>query len=207
MSCTGCGGSSCRGCNDIKIVLPEGVGVESITDNGDGTWTITYTDNSTQVINTPGSVPNDAWVSLDETDMITINYTGTATYSLPSHGIAEIDIEYKILNEDTIVVKGQLKRTVDVTALDNSINCNFSFAPFGSSNWFAGTKKFVPTIQRVPIAIYTTTPVASPINPTGCIIASTSGANNLISLGETNLQLPNGTYVFYVHFEFTCELV
>lgn len=205
MACTGCGASSCRGCKDIKVVLPSGVGISSITDNGDGTWTITYTDATTQVIDTPGSVPNDVWVTLDETDMIAINYTGTATYDQPTHGSPEIDLEYKILNEDTIVIKGQLKRTVDITALDNSINCNFSFAPF-SSNWYVGTKKLVPTIQRTPVSIITTTPTSTPPNQIGNMVASTTGANNLISVGYTNLQMPNGTYVFYIHFEFTCEL-
>lgn len=206
MACTGCGASSCRGCKDIRVILPAGVGISSITDNGDGTWTITYTDASTQIIDTPGSVPNDAWVSLAYTDMTAVNFTGSATYSAPTHGAPTIDLEYKIIAEDTVIVKGQVVRTVDVTGLSNSINQNFRFAPFGTSNWFVGTKIFVPTTQRVPITIYTSTSTDLP-NQKGCAVISTASSENLISIGETNLQLPNGRYTITIHFEVVCEIV
>ncbi len=206
MACTGCGSSSCRGCKDIKVILPAGVGISSIIDNNDGTWTITYTDASTQIIDTPGSVPNDAWVTLDYSDMTAVAFTGSATYSAPTHGIPTIDLEYKIIAEDTVIVKGQIVRQVDITGLSNSVNQNFRFAPFGTSNWFAGTKIFVPTTQRVPITIYTSTSTDLP-NQKGCAIISTASSENLISIGETNLQLPNGRYTITIHFEVTCEIV
>lgn len=206
MSCTGCGASSCRGCKDITVTLPTGVGIESITDNGDGTWTITYTDSSTEIIDTPGTVPNDAWVTLDYSDMTSVAFTGTATYDQPTHGLPTIDLEYKIIAEDTVIVKGQVVRTVDITGLTNSVNQNFRFAAFGSSNWFAGTKIFVPTTQRVPISIYTGTTTDN-VMQKGNVIISTSASQNLISIGETNLQLPNGTYTITIHFEVTCEIV
>jgi len=206
MACSGCGASSCRGCKDIRVTLPAGVGVDSITDNGDGTWTITYTDNSTQIIDTPGSVPNDAWVSLAYADMTAVNFTGSATYSLPSHGLPTINLEYKIIAPDTVIVKGVIVRAVDITGLTNSINQNFRFAAFSGSNWFAGTKLFVPTTQRVPISIYSNTTTDN-VMQKGNVIISTASSENLISIGETNLQLPNGTYTFNIHFEVTCEIV
>jgi hypothetical protein len=206
MSCTGCGSSSCRGCKDITVELPEGRGIDTIADNGDGTWTITYSDSTTQIINTPGTVPNDPWVSLAYADMTAVNFTGTATYSAPSHGLPTINLEYKIIAEDTVIVKGVIVRAVDITGLTNSINQNFRFPAFSGSNWFAGTKLFVPTTQRVPISIYSNTTTDN-IMQKGNAIISTASSQNLISIGETNLQLPNGTYTFNIHFEVTCEIV
>jgi len=207
MACNGCGASSCRGCKDIKVTLPAGRGISTVTDNGDGNWLITYTDATTELVAAPAVVvPNDLWVSLDETNMSAIAFTGTATYDLPSHGAPTIDLEYKIISEDTVIVKGQVVRSVDITGLTNSINQNFRFPPFGSSNWFSGTKIFVPTIQRVPIAIYTST-ITDNVMQKGCVIIATSASENLISIGETNLQLPNGTYTITIHFEVTCEIV
>lgn len=206
MACTGCGSSNCRGCKDITIELPQGVGIDSITDNGDGTWTITYTDNSTQIIDTPGSVPNDSWVTLNETNMTAINFTGTATYTLGVHADPQIDLKYKIIAEDTVIVKGTTVWEITVTGASNSVNHNFRFAPFGSSNWFTGTKIFVPYTQRVPLTLYTMTASDLP-NQIGSVVISTSSSQNLISIAGTNLQLPNGNYTITTHFEVICELV
>ena len=199
MSCGGCGKSSCRGCKDIKVILPAGVGISSITDNEDGTWTITYTDNSTEIINTPASPPSDAWVDLDETDMTSIIFAGTAT-----HNTTVIDLTYKIIAADTVIIKAFVRINATVTALGNTLQNSFRFAPFGSSTWFTGTKLIDPMIQRVPISIYSTT---STLNPTGTVSFSTLSSENLISIGETNLQMPNGTYTFDIHFEATCKIV
>jgi hypothetical protein len=208
MACSGCGASSCRGCKDITIELPEGRGIDgNITDNGDGTWTITYTDGTTQIINTPGTVPNDSWVELDETDMLVINYTGTATYDLPTHGTFEIDLRYKILNEDTVVIHGRTKRIVDITGLTNTVGCNFRFAPFGSSNWFAGTKVFKTTVLdfRFPATVFSISG-STLLNNVECAIPSVVSGNNMISINDSVLNLPNGRYTFYTHFEFTFEI-
>lgn len=205
MACTGCGGSSCRGCKDITVTLVDNTVVESISVEGD-TFTVTYTDGTTDALVTTSDVPNDAWVSLAYADMTAVNFTGTATYSQAAHGLPTIDLEYKIIAEDTVIVKGQVVRQVDITGLTNSVNQNFRFAAFSGSNWFAGTKIFVPTVQRVPIAIYTSTTTDN-VMQKGTIIISTSASQNLISIGETNLQLPNGTYTITIHFEVTCEIV
>lgn len=204
MACTGCGGSSCRGCKDITVTLVDNTVVESISVEGD-TLTTTYTDGTTQADVIAADVPNDAWVSLAYADMTAVNFTGTATYSQAAHGLPTINLEYKIIAEDTVIVKGQVVRQVDITGLTNSVNQNFRFAAFGSSNWFAGTKIFVPTTQRVPISIYTGT-ITDNVMQKGNAIASTSASQNLISIAETNLQLPNGTYTITIHFEFTCEI-
>jgi len=210
MACNGCGSSSCRGCKDIKVVLPAGVGIDTITDNGDGTWTILYTDSTTQIINTPGSIPNDVWVELDETDMIAINYTGTANYSPASHGVFEIDLRYKILNEDSICVQGRLKRTVDILSSIDTFGCNFSFAPFGSSSWFAGTKILATPVSnldfRVPVTIYVISG-SNQYNYCGNLIYQQNLAgNNLISMGNSITGIHNGTHTFYSQFEFIAEI-
>lgn len=205
MACTSCGGSSCRGCKDITVTLIDNTVVESISVEGD-TFTVTYTDGTTDALVTTSDVPNDAWVSLAYADMTAVNFTGTATYNQAAHGLPTIDLEYKIIAEDTVIVKGQVVRQVDITGLTNSVNQNFRFAAFSGSNWFAGTKIFVPTVQRVPIAIYTSTTTDN-VMQKGTIIISTSASQNLISIGETNLQLPNGTYTITIHFEVTCEIV
>lgn len=207
MACTGCGSSNCRGCKDITVELPEGIGIESITDNGDGTWTITYTDNSTQIIDTPGTVPNDDWVDLDETDMLAINYTGTADYDVPTHGVFEIDLRYKILNEDTVVVHGRTKRTVDITSLTDTVGCNFRFAAFGSSDWFTGTKVFktLPIDYRFTATLYSISG-STLLNYIENVVPQVVAATNMISVGESILGLPNGRYTFYTHFEFTFEI-
>ena len=59
MACTGCGSTACRGCKDMKIILPTSVGVSTVVDNGDGTFTITLTNGTATIINT-ATPPNDA---------------------------------------------------------------------------------------------------------------------------------------------------
>jgi hypothetical protein len=101
---------------------------------------------------------------------------------------------------------------VTITGLSNSINFNCQIAPI-SSNWFVGTKKFSTLIgagviqNHAKVSIITTTATGSIPNQIGRIYAGTSGSNTLIAMGNTNLQLPNGTYNMIVDFQIDCKLI
>lgn len=207
MACGSCGSTSCRGCKDIKIVLPSAKGIQSAVDNT-GSVTITYTDGSTFTFNT-GTPTNDSWVEFDETTVAAVpNWTGTATLN----GSVLLDGAYKVLNEDTIFIRTQARINATITAIDNSINFNFRLGTI-SSNWYAGTK--LPsmvinssTIQGwVPISIVSTTSGARPNTIGRAYAAETPAPDGLIAIGNTNLQLANGTYNFIIDWEMTCKLV
>lgn len=199
MSCGGCGKSSCRGCKDIKVLLPAGRGISTVTDNGDGNWLITYTDATTELVAAPAVVvPNDSWIDLDETDMSSITFSGTAT-----HTSTAIDLTYKIIAEDAVIIKCFMRIEATITGLTNTLQNSFRFPALGSSNFFVGTKLLTGMTQRVPISLYSSGNV---LNPTGCVTFSNIAGVNLISIGETNLQIPNGDYTFDIHFESICKI-
>jgi len=208
MACTGCGASSCRGCKDMKVILPEGRGISTITDNGNGTWTITYNDATTQIINAAGAVtvPTDNWVQMDETTVASFTWAGTATLNTSS-----LDIAYKITDAQTVVMIGVMSCNVTVTGLSDSINFNYQMIPI-SSNWYAGTKKLSTVIgagviqNHAKVSIITVAAAGSVPNQIGRIYTGTVGANTLVALASTNLQLPNGTYNIIVDFQITSKL-
>jgi hypothetical protein len=91
MSCTGCGSSSCRGCKDITVVLPETNGIESMEVTEGGDILVTYTDGSTDTLAIGLAIPEDDWVELDETIVSVFNFTGSATLNSSS-----LDLAYKV---------------------------------------------------------------------------------------------------------------
>jgi len=149
----------------------------------------------------PVTIPNDPWVDVDETGMTLVTWAGTAV-----NNSTTIDMTYKIISEDAVVIKAQIVSNVTIDALTDSVNLNFRFPAFGGSSWFAGTKLIDPMIQRVPIAIFTSTATTEIPNGVGCAVFSTTAGLNLISIGETNLQMKNGSYIINVHFECVCKL-
>lgn len=152
----------------------------------------------------PEDIPNDPWVSLDESDMTLITFASASINSLTS-----LDLAYKIISTDTVILKGYLRLEITVSALTDSINLNFRWAPFTSSNWFVGGKTLQGVIQRVPISIINATGglgVDSPSQQGNAIGSTLGGPLNLVSIGQTNLQLPNGDYTIDVYFEFTSPL-
>lgn len=207
MSCTGCGSSSCRGCKDITVLLPEGNGIESIEVTEGGDLLITYTDGSTATIEVPTGIPEDDWAELDESTVASFSYTGSATLNSSS-----LDLAYKVNDAQTATILGVFTSNVTITGLSNSINFNCQIAPI-SSNWFAGTKKFSTLIgagvvqNHAKVSIVTTTATSSIPNQVGRIYAGTVGSNTIIALANTNLQLPNGTYNMIVDFQIDCKLI
>ncbi len=208
MACTGCGTSTCRGCKDMKIILPEANGISSVTDNGDGTFTIVET-NGTSTIITTATPPNDAWVEFDETTVTTSpTYTGSAAIT----GSVLLDGAYKVLNIDTVFIRCQARITATVAALTDSINFNFDLGTI-TSNWYASTKLATMvtnsgTVQGwVPISIISTTSGAKPNNIGRAYAVQTPAPDGLIAVGNTNLQMPNGAYDFIIDFEMTAKLV
>ena len=206
MACTGCGSTACRGCKDMKIILPTSVGVSTVVDNGDGTFTITLTNGTATIINT-ATPPNDAWVEKEETNVAQAPAnTGTST-----NNSITMDLAYKVLNIDTVLVRCQILINADITALNNSINCNFKLGTI-TSNWFTGTKLATGTYTSFqswsPISIITTTGTTAIPNQVGRAYASQSPATDgLFTIGNTNVQMPDGTYDFVIDFEITCKLV
>jgi hypothetical protein len=150
-----------------------------------------------------GEVPNDAWVNLTETDMTLVTFASANINSLTS-----LDLAYKILSSDTVVIKGYLRLEITVTALTDTINLNFRWPAFTGSNWFTGSKTLQGILERVPISIINATGGLGVNSPSqqGNAIGSTLSSINLISIGQTNLQLPNGDYTIDVYFEFTSPL-
>ncbi len=76
MSCNGCSNKNCRGCKDIKVVLPEQFGLDPdtpVVDNGDGTITINFNDGTSFTYSTAGTVPEDDWVHIDENSSVVAN--------------------------------------------------------------------------------------------------------------------------------------
>ena len=149
----------------------------------------------------PAVIPNDPWVDMDETEMTLVTWIGSAV-----NNSTTIDMTYKIIAEDAVVIKAQIISNVTVDALIDSVNLNFRFPAFGSSNWFIGTKLISPMVQRVPVAIFATTPTGEIPNQVGTAIFSTAGGLNLISIGETNLQMASDDYIIHIHFECVCKL-
>jgi hypothetical protein len=179
-----------------------GVTIQSVTTVGND-LVITMTDGT--IFTTPlptTAVPNDPWVNLTAADMTLITPIGAAINSVTS-----LDLAYKILNVDTIVIKGYVRLDVTVTAINNDVNLNFRWAPFSGSNWFMGTKTLQGTVERVPIAVINPTGGGLTPGQEGVAFGSTLGGPlNFISIGETDLQLPNGNYTIDLHFEFTSQL-
>ena len=207
MGCN-CSSGSCSNCKDIQVILPSAVGIASAVDNG-GSVTLTYTNGDTFTFNT-GTPPNDNWVEFNEASVATSpNFTGTANLN----GSIELDGAYKVLNVDTIYIRCQARMNVDITALTDSINFNFDLGTI-SSNWYVGTKLATTvttggTIQGwLPISIVTTTASSTEPSNNGRVSAVEIPApDGLIQVGETNLQMPNGTYDFVIDFEMTAKLV
>ena len=206
MACTGCGGSSCRGCKDIRVILPTGNGISSIVVNEGGDLLITYTNGTTAVIDVPTGIPSDNWIELDESTVASYSYTGSATLNSSS-----LDLAYKVTDAQTAVINGVFTSNITVTTLTNSLNFNCQIAPI-TSNWFTGTKRFTTVIgaglvqNHAKVSIITTTAVSSIPNQIGKIYAGFTGLNTLVALGNTNLQLPNGTYNMVVDFQLICKL-
>lgn len=206
MACSGCNSTNCRGCKDIKINLPAANGIDSVTDNGDGTFTITTTDGTATVITM--TVPNDNWVEFDEATNIATApvFTGTATLN----GSIALDGVYKVINSDTIYIRCEARMNCDITALDNSINFNFDLGNIVST-WYTGSK--LPTTALaasqtwVPISIISTTTGTVPNTIGRAYAAQTPAPDGLIAVGNTNLQLKNGTYDFVINFQMTCKLI
>lgn len=151
----------------------------------------------------PTDIPNDPWVSLTEADMTLITPASAAINSVTS-----LDLAYKIISTDTVILKGYLRVEITVTALTDSVNLNFRWPAFSGSNWFVGTKTLQGILERVPISIVNVTGglgVDAP-NQQGNAIGSTLAGLNLVAIGQTNLQLPNGNYTIDIYFELTSPL-
>jgi len=205
MSCSGgCSSSSCRSCGDITVELPEGNGIESMTVVEGGSILVTYTDGTTDTLAIGLAVPEDNWVALTEATVTIFNWTGSAT-----RNSSNMDVDYKIIDAQTALLRCTMSANITVAALSNSINFNFQFPAF-SSNWFAGTKKFTSVVggsfSYVPACIITTTATSSIPNQISRAYASYTGAANIVSLGNTNIQMPNGTYDIEVQFQIIAKI-
>jgi hypothetical protein len=95
-----------------------------------------------------GEVPNDAWIPLDNEGMTLITPAATATLNAIT-----VNLLYKIIAEDTVIIKGYVRLDVTTTALDNTINLNMRWPAFSGSNWFTGSKIMTGALQRNPITI------------------------------------------------------
>lgn len=150
----------------------------------------------------PAVIPNDPWVDMDETQMNLVVWNGTATQNSTT-----IDMTYKVIAEDAVIIKAHIISNVTVDALSDSVNLNFRFPSFSGSSWFTGSKLIDPMIQRVPIAISCTTGGAEIPNGVGSAIFQTVSGLNFISIGDTNLQMKNGSYLIHIHFEGISKIV
>lgn len=185
----------------LAISVAGGPTIESVTTVGND-LVITMTDGTIFTTPLPATVPNDPWVDLDATDMTAITPASSAINSVVS-----LQLAYKILSSDTIVIKGYLRVDVTITALTDSVDLNFRWPPFSGSNWFVGTKTLQGTFQRVPVAVVMVTGGGPTPGQEAVAVGTTIGGPlNLVSIGETNLQLPNGNYLIDLHFEFTSPL-
>lgn len=205
MSCSGgCGGSSCRSCGDITVELPEVNGITSVTVTEGGDLLVTYTDGTTDTLDVPTGIPEDNWVEFTEATVTVFNWTGSAT-----RNSSNMDMDYKIIDPQTALLRCTMSANITITALSNSINFNFQFPAF-TSNWFAGTKKFTSVVggsfSFVPACIITTTATGSVPNQISRAYASYTGAVNIVALGNTNLQMPNGTYDVEVQFQIIAKI-
>lgn len=210
MACTGCGSSACRGCKDMKIILPTANGLASVTDNLDGTVTILETNGTSTTFST-GTPTVDPWVELEVGDLaVGPTWAGSATLN----AFTDLSLLYKVIDQYTAVMKVKASVNIDVNALANSVNFNFQLSPITSANTvFAGTKTFSTlhvtdsALIYSPVSIVINTAVASPRFTVGNAYAGITGSNTLVAVGNTNLQLPEGTYDAVIEFEQTCKLI
>lgn len=186
----------------ISAAGGDGVTIESVTVEGND-LIITMTDGT--IFDTPlpaATVPNDPWVTLGQADMTAITFASSAINSLSNFALM-----YKIISSDTILIKGYLRLLVTIDAPEDTVDLNFRWPAFSGSNWFVGTKQLAGTFPRGPLKIINSTGLSlvSP-NQMGTAFGAPLGLLNLISVGETRLQLPNGNYTIDLHFEFTSPL-
>ena len=200
MSCSSCNSVSCSGCADITVELPNN-NIQGIVDNGDGTFTITLDSGATTTI-TPTATPNDTWVTKDETTISTaLVYTGDITANTTL-----FDLQYKVLNIDTVIV--MFHGDFNVTTVEAGTSINFTFGIGNiTSNWYAGNKKTSTMISAVqthtPVII--TRPGQEVIpNYTARAYSSTT---NLIGIADSYVDLPNGTHDIDIDFQIICKLV
>lgn len=205
MACSGCNSTNCRGCKDIKINLPAANGIDSVTDNGDGTFTITTTDGTATVITM--TVPNDNWVELEIGDLPSAPLWNSSKSTL--NDFTSLDVKYKIINVDTVVISVKARVDITTNVIDAEVNFNFRLDPF-TSNWFTGTKlgnMATATSQLyAPVSVVIITAVAAPRYTVGRAYCTPFGGQTLVSVGNTDLQLPNGNYIAEVNFQLTAKL-
>jgi hypothetical protein len=194
----------------MKIILPTSNGIASVTDNEDGTVTILETNGTSTTFST-GTPTVDTWVEMEIGDLaVGPTWTGSATLN----AFTDLSLLYKTIDKYTAVMKVKATVSIDVTALANSVNFNFQLSPITSANTvFTGTKTF-STLHTTdsaliysPVSVVVTTAVASPRFTVGNVYAGITGSNTLVAVGNTNLQLPNGTYTVLIEFEQTCKLI
>ncbi len=219
MSCNGCSNKNCRGCKDIKVVLPEQFGLDPdtpVVDNGDGTITINFNDGTSFTYSTAGTVPEDDWVHIDENSSVVANID-FATAG-PDPNVFTFDMVYKILSASHAVVK--VKALYDVTT--NGPNTTMGFRiflediPGTSSNWLNDANNYrlqtvLPT-PAVPESVGYGNPVTYiPVGGTDLGSLPSVGAydihgragvtNNVVGAQSMYPEIQNGNYVFLIEFE------
>src|SRR3990167_288750 len=200
MSCSSCNNVSCSGCADITVTLPNN-NIQGIVDNGDGTFTITLDSGATTTI-TPTATPNDAWVTKDESNISTaLVYTGDIIANTKL-----FDIQYKVLNVDTVIVMFHGDFNITNTEATSTVNFTFGIGNI-TSNWYAGNKKtstIIGAVQGyVPVVITRDGQEAVP-----CSLARAySNASNSIGVTSTLISLDAGTHDIDIDFQIICKLV
>ena len=198
--CNCSGNVSCSSCCDVTVTLPNN-NIQGIVDNGNGTFTITLDSGATTTI-TPTATPNDAWVARDESNISTaLVYSGTLTANT-----ALFDLQYKVLNVDTVIV--MFHGDFNVTTVEAGTSINFTFGIGNiTSNWYAGNKK----TSTIAGAVQTYTPVIITRSGGELIPNYTaraySSASNLIGIADSYVDLPNGTHDIDIDFQIICKLV
>lgn len=199
MACSSCSSVTCAGCCDITVDIDSN-GIQSVVDNGDGTFTITLEDGSATTITT-NAVPADNWVELDEGTVGTaLSWSGTAT--LNAH---TFDLTYKVQDAQTVVILFHGDFNITTTRADDTVNFTFGIGNI-TSNWYVGNKKtttYFNSIQSGDTAIISK-PGGNPYTPTVGVVYSDN--NNLIGLKEAFFTMGAGTWDIDIDFQITCKL-
>lgn len=206
----------------ISAAGGDGVTIESVTVEGND-LIITMTDGTIFTTPLPATtVPNDDWVIIQNNGegISAVTWQGSAT----NNAGPIINVAYKILSEDTVLVKVLAFLDINITAPDNSLNFRFTLdnIAIGASNWFPGvTKYFNSTLGPV----LTPTPFAVPVQLTAVSDGVTPGVllptldeyqskgrafinNGLVFAQSVSPVLStNGHYQFQVEFELSAQLL